>query len=247
MNKYKFGWLRDLTDQRDKIYSAPRMIECPASVSLLEYCAPVENQTTTSSCVAHGIVGNLEMLEKKSNTNFYDISRLFVYYNTRMVRGIEDTDGGGFIRDGIKSLVRFGYCSEKIWKFDEEKINTKPDGKSYKEAKRHLIKEYKRILNILNIMDIIKCLASGYPVIFGITLYESFESKIVAKTGKIPIPKIDERVIGGHCMLIIGYDWKTKLFTVRNSWGNGWGDKGNCYIPFKYMEQADDMWTVRRK
>lgn len=242
--KYKFGWLRDLTDQRDKIYSAPRISHLPSYVSLLQYCAPVENQTTTSSCTAHGIVGNLEMLEKKSKTNFYDISRLFIYYNTRMIRGIEDTDGGAYIRDGIKSLVRFGYCSEKIWKYDEVKINNKPDRKSYKEAKRHLIKEYSRILNI---NDIIKCVASGYPVIFGITLYESFESKIVAKTGKISIPKINERVIGGHCMLIIGYDMKTKLFTVRNSWSSKWGDKGNCYIPFEYMEQASDMWTVRKK
>ena len=242
--KYKFGWIRDLTDNRDKIYSAPRITECPASVSLLQYCAPVENQTTTSSCTAHGIVGNLEMLEKKNNTNFYDISRLFVYYNTRMIRGIEDTDGGAYIRDGIKSLVRYGYCSEKLWKYDEKKVNEKPDRKSYKEGKRHLIKEYKRILNII---DIIKCIASGYPVIFGITLYESFQSKKVSKTGKIPIPKTNEKPIGGHCMLVIGYDMKKKVFIVRNSWSSKWGDNGNCYIPFDYMEQASDMWTIRKK
>jgi len=242
--KYKFGWIPDLKDNRDKIYSAPRIKECPGSVNLLEYCAPVENQTTTSSCTAHGIVGNLEMLEKKNNTNFYDISRLFVYYNTRMIRGIEDTDGGAYIRDGIKSLVRYGYCSEKLWKYDEERVNEKSDRKSYKEAKRHLIKEYKRILNII---DIIKCIASGYPVIFGIALYESFQSKKVAKTGKIPIPKRNEKPIGGHCMLVIGYDIKKKVFIVRNSWSSKWGDNGNCYIPFSYMEQASDMWTIRKK
>ena len=244
MKKYKFGWLRDLNDQRDKLYSAPRITPVPLSVSLLQYCSPVENQTTTSSCTAHGLVGNLEILEKKNNTNFYDISRLFVYYNTRMLRGIEDSDEGGTIRDGIKSLVRYGYCSEKLWEFNEKKVNEKPDRKSYKEAKRHLIKEYSRILNI---NDIIKCIASGYPVVFGISLYESFESEIVSKTGKVPIPKINERVIGGHCMLIVGYDMETKLFIVRNSWSEKWGDKGNCYIPFKYMEQASDMWVIKRK
>jgi C1A family cysteine protease len=244
MKKYNFGWIPDLNDQRDKIYSAPRITPVPSSVSLLQYCAPVENQTTTSSCTAHGIVGNLEMLEKKNHTNFYDISRLFVYYNTRMLSGIEDTDGGAYIRDGIKSLVRYGYCSEKLWKYDEEKVNNKPDRKSYKEAKRHLIKEYSRILNI---NDIIKCIASGYPVVFGITLYESFQSETVAKTGKITMPKITESVIGGHCMLIIGYNLITKLFTVRNSWSEEWGDKGNCTIPFKYMEQASDMWVIKRK
>ena len=242
--KYKFGWIPDLKDNRDKIYSAPRTTECPAYVNLLDYCAPVENQTTTSSCTAHGIVGNLEMLEKKNKTNFYDISRLFIYYNTRMIRGIEDTDGGAYIRDGIKSLVRFGYCSEKLWKYDEERVNEKPNKKSYKEAKRHLIKEYKRILNII---DIIKCIASGYPVVFGIALYESFQSKKVAKTGKIPIPKRNEKPIGGHCMLVIGYDMKKKVFIVRNSWSSKWGDNGNCYIPFDYMEQASDMWTIRKK
>lgn len=242
--KHNFGWIPDLNDQRDKIFSAPRVKTCPTSISLLEYCAPVENQTTTSSCVAHGIVGNLEMLEMEANTNFYDISRLFIYYNTRMIRGIEDTDGGAYIRDGIKSLVRYGYCSEKLWGFDENYVNDKPNKKSYKEAKKHLIKEYRRILNI---NDIIKCIVSGYPVVFGIPLYESFETKKVAKTGRISIPKKKERLIGGHCMLVIGYNMKTKLFMVRNSWGVKWGDKGNCYIPFKYMEQASDMWCIFRK
>jgi C1A family cysteine protease len=244
MSKYKFGYLKDLTDQRDKIYSAPRITTAPSSVSLLQYCAPVENQTTTSSCTAHGLVGNLEMLEKKNNTNFYDISRLFVYYNTRMLSGIEDNDGGAYIRDGIKSLVKYGYCSEKLWKYEENKVNEKPDRKSYNEAKRHLIKEYSRILNI---NDIIKCIASGYPVVFGISLYESFESEKVSKTEKISIPKTNESVIGRHCMLIVGYDMETKLFIVRNSWGTGWGNKRYCEIPFEYMEQADDMWTIRSK
>ena len=58
---------------------------------------------------------------------------------------------------------------------------------------------------------------------------------------------MSESVIGGHCMLIIGYDMETKIFTVRNSWSTKWGDNGNCYIPFKYMEQASDCWTIRKK
>jgi C1A family cysteine protease len=86
-------------------------------------------------------------------------------------------------------------------------------------------------------------------------LYESFESEAVARTGKIPMPKrTKERVLGGHAMLVVGYKDKSPSLPdqgyviVRNSWGEQWGDKGYCYIPYKMMRDSEivlDMWTGR--
>ena len=92
------------------------------------------------------------------------------------------------------------------------------------------------------------CLASGYPFVFGFTVYASFESAAVAKTGKMPMPKSGEQVVGGHAVLAVGYNNDQRVFIIRNSWGDGWGDKGYFYMPYAYLlddNLADDLWTIR--
>jgi C1A family cysteine protease len=92
------------------------------------------------------------------------------------------------------------------------------------------------------------CLSLGYPFVTGFTVYESFESAEVARTGIAPLPDPDERVLGGHAILVIGYDLDKKLFICRNSWGTDWGDKGIFYLPFEYLADTDlssDQWTLR--
>ena len=34
-------------------------------------------------------------------------------------------------------------------------------------------------------------------------------------------------------MVLVGYDGNAQEFIVRNSWGEGWGDKGYFYLPFE--------------
>jgi len=68
--------------------------------------------------------------------------------------------------------------------------------------------------------------------VFGITVYESFESAAVSKTGKMPMPKPSEKVLGGHAVLAVGYDDAAQRFIVRNSWGKGWGVQGYFTMPY---------------
>ena len=92
------------------------------------------------------------------------------------------------------------------------------------------------------------CLAEGFPFVFGFTVYESFESQQVSKTGKVYMPKKNEKVLGGHAVLAVGYNDKDKRFTVRNSWGTGWGMKGYFTMPYDYLASrylSDDFWTIR--
>ena len=92
------------------------------------------------------------------------------------------------------------------------------------------------------------CLASGFPFVFGIAVYESFMS---ANGGAIPMPQPNEKLLGGHALLGVGYDLGTRLFKFRNSWGTSWGDgTGHGTIPFEYLEsplQGGDYWTLRKE
>lgn len=91
------------------------------------------------------------------------------------------------------------------------------------------------------------CLVEGYPFVFGFSVYESFESERVTRTGIVYMPKKGEKMLGGHAVMAVGYDQREKRFLVRNSWGSGWGMGGYFTIPFEYLETlADDFWTIRR-
>jgi C1A family cysteine protease len=92
------------------------------------------------------------------------------------------------------------------------------------------------------------CLSSGYPFVFGFTVYPSFESDDVARTGIVPLPAANEVTIGGHTVLAVGYDDSTNMFIVRNSWGPLWGVAGYCHMPYADLldnNLAGDFWTIR--
>src|SRR5262249_40190835 len=151
---------------------------------------------------------------------FADLSRLFIYYNERVVEHTVKTDSGAMLRDGIKTLAQLGVCTEKRWPYTINRFAIKPTAACYTEGRKHRITSYERLLTL---DEMRACLADGFPFVFGFTVYEAFESAAVAKTGVVPMPGPEERVLGGHAVCAVGYDDGEKRFLVRNSWGPKWG------------------------
>jgi C1A family cysteine protease len=171
---------------------------------------------------------------------------LFVYYNERMIEGTVNQDSGAFIRDGIKSLAKLGVCTEERWPYKINRFTKKPGLACYRSAKKHRILSYHRISTVDEMRS---CLAEGFPFVFGFTVYEAFESAAVAKSGVLNMPGPKEKVMGGHAVMAVGYDNAARRFTIRNSWGTDWGQKGYFTMPYDYLDPAknlaDDFWTVR--
>ncbi len=242
-----YGWLPDRPDHRDLLYAAiarpPKKL--PKSVDLRPQCSPVEDQGQLGSCTANALVGNLELLEKKSGRAVTDLSRLFVYYNERALEGTLNEDAGAFLRDGIKVLVKQGVCTEKKWPYNIARFANKPPAACYQEALNHQVTSYHRILTLPQMK---MCLAEGYPFVFGFTVYESFESASVARTGQVDLPKPSEQAVGGHAVMAAGYDDATRRFLVRNSWAADWGLHGYFTMPYDYLADrnlSDVFWTIR--
>ncbi len=243
-----FGWVPDLPDQRDILFSAVQAVPArlPPSADLRPDCAPVENQGPLGSCTANAIAGALEFLERKDHVRFVNVSRLFIYYNERVIEHTVTSDSGAMIRDGIKTVVKQGACSEHKWPYTIAKFSVKPPAACYKDALQHQVTSYQRILTL---DEMRACLAQGFPFVFGFTVYESFQSQQVAQTGVVAMPQPGERVAGGHAVLAVGYNDAERRFVVRNSWGARWGMEGYFTMPYDYLANrnlADDMWTIRR-
>ena len=243
-----FGWVPDLPDQRDILYSAVQAVPArlPPSVDLRPGCSAVEDQGSLGSCTGNAIAGAVEFLERKDGVPFVNVSRLFIYYNERVTEHTTKSDAGAMIRDGIKTVVKQGVCSERKWPYVIAKFAIKPPAACYQEALQHQVTSYQRILTV---DEMRACLAQGFPFVFGFTVYESFESQQVAQTGVVPLPQPGERVVGGHAVLAVGYTDADRRFVVRNSWGARWGMRGYFTMPYDYLANrnlADDMWTIRR-
>lgn len=243
-----YGWLPDLPDQRDFLYAQTFRVPAvlPAKVDLRADCSPVENQGQLGSCTANALVGALEFLELKARQKFVDLSRLFVYYNERVIEHSTKHDAGAMLRDGIKSLAKQGVCAELSWPYVIKKFALRPPAACYNQAKANTITSYHRLATT---SEMRACLADGFPFVFGFTVYESFESAAVAKTGVLNMPKAKERAVGGHAVCAVGYDDTAQRFIVRNSWGADWGKRGYFTMPYAYLAErnlSDDFWTVRK-
>lgn len=244
----KYGWLPDLPDQRDYLYSAPIELlqKLPSSIDLRSTCPPVYDQGQLGSCTANALAAAFQFDEIKEQLSpVFTPSRLFIYYNERAIEGTVNSDSGAMIRDGVKSIVKQGVCSEDLWPYTIANFAEQPPRNCYQVATQNRAILYKRIVRDLNQMK--ACLASGDPFVFGFTVYESFESPTVASTGHAPMPTSGETVLGGHAVLAVGYDDANQWFIVRNSWGPQWGMMGYFTLPYAYLTQptlSSDFWTV---
>jgi C1A family cysteine protease len=244
----RFGWVPDLPDQRDFAFRVPRRtaVALPPAVDLRPQMPAVYDQGALGSCTSNAIGGAFEFELLKQKEPDFVPSRLFIYYNERVIERTVDIDSGAQLRDGMKTLANQGVCPEPMWPYVISQFAAKPTPECYAEAKKHLGVTYMRVEQ--DVAQMRGCVADGYPFIFGFTVYESFESAAVARTGKVPMPQADERTLGGHAMCVVGYDNPKKLFIVRNSWGEGWGKKGYGTMPYAYFTNTDlsaDFWTLR--
>jgi C1A family cysteine protease len=242
-----YGWIPDFPDSRDRVYQLPRRASAlPPAVDLRAGCPALYDQGNLGSCTANAIGAAIEFDQKKQKLATATPSRLFIYYNERVIEGTVDTDSGAQIRDGIKTVASDGACPETMWGYIEANFAKEPPAGCYQYAKLHPAVQYARVIQDVGQMK--ACLAGGYPFVFGFTVYESFESDAVAKSGVVEMPSSSETEVGGHAVMAVGYDDASARFLVRNSWGAEWGVGGYFTLPYEYlMDQnlADDFWVIR--
>jgi C1A family cysteine protease len=257
----RYGWVPDLPDQRDFSYRVPRRTAAalPSAVDLRPQMPAVYDQGQLGSCTANAIGGAFEFELLKQGEPDFVPSRLFIYYNERVIERSVADDSGAQIRDGIKSVNKLGVCPETEWPYDDtpaptdggpfppgSKPATLPPPAAYADAKGYTAVSYQRLVQ--NLGQLKGCLAQGFPFVFGFTVYNSIYDASGNPKTVFPLPSTTDSPIGGHAIMAVGYDDNRLLFTFRNSWGTSVGDAGYFYMPYSYVtdsQLASDFWVVR--
>jgi C1A family cysteine protease len=243
-NNINFSLPRDRYDSRDYIYNRTTV----PSVNYVDFrndCSPIENQGQLGSCTGQAVAGAIELVNRRMNKK-HDVSRLFIYYQERVLMNTVTEDSGATIRDGIRAVSKWGAPLESFWPYTILRFAQKPSQQAYTDALRRKVTEYRRINNFT---DIINALTQRIPVVFGFAVFDSFMTNKVAHTGVMPHPSNNEAFLGGHAVMLVGFDKTSRRFIVRNSWGANWGAKGYFFMPFSIIENTDlswDFWAITR-
>ena len=145
----------------------------------------------------------------------------------------------------MTAIHTYGACDETLLPYNVNKYKIKPSNSCVRSATPHT-RDFKYLSVDPTVLAIKQCLNAGFPIVFGMEVYESFETDYVAATGIVPMPNIaTEELLGGHAVTMYGYDDTKKQFIVMNSWGFKWGDKGFFYLPYDYLKYMSDLWTMK--
>lgn len=136
-----YGWAPDLPDHRDLTYSAPAqfLMALPTMVDLRPQCPPVYDQGQLGSCTANSIGGAIQFEQMKQNIANFTPSRLFIYYNERVIENTVNSDSGAQIRDGMKVVAKQGAPPETDWPYDITQYAVKPPAIAYTDAAKHKV------------------------------------------------------------------------------------------------------------
>lgn len=265
--KRSYSWKRDPFDFRDfnyiryvqqnsknqinpKSFRKNQVQTSPIDLRAMPLDPPVLDQGSLGSCTAFATTALVNFCRDKQKLPDFVPSSLFTYYTTRQIEGTTNSDSGAYVRNALKSTVTYGVVSENLWPYDINKYKIQPPSNVYTEALKHQTLKYMRIPDG-NIQALKYCLTEGYPFIFGMIVFEQFESNKCLSDGIVELPKNKKvGILGGHAMMCIG--WKlinnTEYFICQNSWGGAYGDKGFWYVPVAYLKNkrlSGDFWTIR--
>src|SRR6266700_3214177 len=251
MKIQRYGWIPDFPDRTNDRVFVPKALRLdPAGNLPVNLLPPVFNQGHLGSCTGASTGrGSIMYLIAKENQPRNMMSALFAYYNARLLEGNQKSDVGAQIRDVLKGIIKYGLCAESLHPYVETSFAIKPSDKAYHDGSFTEVDSYERIDEVgsARLTPAKAAIAQGWPINFGFTVYESFESQEVARTGLMPMPLSSEAVVGGHAVWAFAYD-DSRGFRIRNSWGPDWGIHGDFWMPYDYFANdglVTDLWVPK--
>ena len=226
--------IQKIPDFRGSAFSETKL-----TVSLKDWCPKANTQGKAGSCVGQAVgYGALTILNAKAN-NWVGKNKIteeahsaLYVYNQIKVKGCGD---GAYIPDAFKLLKSKGDTKFRLFDIqDKDNCAKTPTSSDHNKAINYKIDSYSKLFDRYEsanekILKTRRILAAGYPVIVGMSATSDMYS--LNSRNHIWKPK-SANIVGGHAMVIIGYDDNNSTFEILNSWGESWGNNGYCLIGY---------------
>lgn len=206
---------------------------------------PVRDQGRRGTCVAFAMTAGHELLDAGGR----ELSVEFLYWGAKQRDGLSRSADGTTLGAAGAALADLGQPLESAWPYDDQR---NPQASSYRPPNAVVLEALgrrRRVGRHLNPSsdDIRAALVRGNVVALGIRLFMTWY--VLRSGARIDLPPAGAVALGGHAVLVSGFDESEEpndgLFIIRNSWGTSWGEDGYGYLPFAYVDAyAMAAWIV---
>lgn len=203
--------------------------ELPKSVDLADDFPEPGNQGQQGSCVAWAVAYGMKSFQehKERGWSLDDEDHLFspaaLYNAIKLDNGCE---GGSYLAQAFEFLMSVGDVPLSSFPYDDAQCDRRMSSNQMSEASQYRIAST-RTVNVQSPTEVKSHLAAGFPVVIGMDVYDNFQS-----LGSDVYTGPTGQLLGGHAMVIIGYDDNIGAFKLLNSWGTNWGDGGYGHISY---------------
>lgn len=245
-----------LATERVSTFDGSDFSESSNKKTLKNYVPRANNQGRAGSCVgqAVGYGGVTTMwaiqqnISNKSQITRDAFSALYIYNQINKW----GCDGGSTFTDAFTLLQEKGTIRIKDFEVNErDNCDLSPSTKFNLVSQK--IESYDRLFNINDSKDdkvnvTRRALLSNKPVLVGIETTVEMKNVHIKNNSFYFKPLESSPKIGGHAMLVVGFDDTTETFELLNSWGESWGNNGFCYMTYQdYSEYCKYGFIMKLK
>ena len=229
-------FLDDTAYRSIPLATPPLLGDIPPSADLSPSMPEPGDQGNQGSCVgwavAYALKSYHERVERQwsLDTDDHRFSPAFIY---NQIKGSPDCKGGTLFVDALNLVRREGVAPLNRFRYRDSECSLIPDAATKQQAKTFAIADWRRV-NPMDDVEIKTHIASGFPVLVGITVDQAF----VDLSGFEPYTQFTGPNLGGHAMVIVGYDDARSAFKLINSWGGDWGEGGFGWVTYKALRQV---------
>ena len=131
-----YGWTPQLPDLRDAKLSIPATTSLPSQVDMSDHpdMPPIYDQGQLNSCTANALAAAVDFDNHLQTQHFLTPSRLWIWYQERLMEGDVGQNAGAQIRDGAKVVAHLGVCPETDWPYNAAAFAEAPPQEDYTHA-----------------------------------------------------------------------------------------------------------------
>lgn len=225
-----------------------------ASLKSATFAGPgVLDQSISSACVGHAIVGAIETHLAATGKPVPHHSPFCVYDWARCEERVQEMppglplpallDTGSMPSLAMRGVTQFGVCLYERRPTDPGAVNDEPELAQFEDAAAFALLGWSRIdaTGTERVTQMRAAIAAGYPVCRAIQCDEVFEEYRGGILGAPSSP-----ILGGHYIYDVAYTTfnGSTVFESANSWGLRWGEDGFFRSSEAAIQASSDIYVM---